>query len=52
MSESLVETILPMEDVSDVVVQTGQAPLFSEVREYLPRAFGGCEGPVIFSQKN
>ncbi len=52
MRESFLETILPMEDVSDIVVETGQAPLVSELREDLPRAFGGGEGPVIFSQED
>src|SRR4029077_7880593 len=52
MSESLLETPLPMEDVSDVVVETGQTPLFSKLREDLPRAFGGRKCPVIFSQED
>src|SRR5258706_11443129 len=52
LSESLLKAILPMENVSDVVIQAGQAPLFSELREDLPRAFGGCEGPVILSEED
>src|SRR6266849_7493833 len=52
VGERLFKTILAMKDVSNVVVQAGQAALFSKLREDLPGAFGGCESAVVLSEKD
>src|SRR5277367_2932796 len=46
------ETVLAVEDVADVVVETGDAAGFADLREDFSRAFGRFESAVVFAEQD
>ena len=52
IGDGLLETILPVKDVADVVIQARQPPPFADLRENLPRAFRRGKRAIVFAKKN
>jgi len=46
------ESVLAMENIPDIILETGDAPRFAKLCENLPGAQGSLEGLVVFSQQN
>src|SRR5207247_6173988 len=52
MRDGLLEAILAMENVAYIVFEDANAPGLAESGEDFASALGGCEGTVVFAQKN
>ena len=46
------ESVLAMEDIPDIILETRDAPRLAHLRKDLPRALRSLEGPVVLSQQN
>src|SRR5246127_355001 len=46
------ESVLAMEDIPDIILETRDAPRLAHLRKDLPGALRSLEGPVVLSQQN